>query len=106
MPRSKPPHMDPMTPAEVKDLLSATMHGVLPRHTMQRVLATLSQWAPAVQALLDAGAKKLCDSCSGAHMTHHDCWCEEGHIEMRDLIDKLMHICNPPGYSAIMDEEQ
>lgn len=45
-----PPHMNPMTPSEVMEMLTATMHGPLPRETMQRVLATLAKWAPIVTA--------------------------------------------------------
>ena len=42
--------MHPMTPDEVNDLLKATMHGPLPRDTMQRVFATLAAWAPILVA--------------------------------------------------------
>ena len=48
---SIPPHMNPMTPDEVRELLGATMHGDLPRPTIQRMLATLAAWEPTVRAV-------------------------------------------------------
>lgn len=48
-----PPHMDPMTPDEVTELLKSTMHGDLPRDTQQRVFATLAAWAPIVTEALE-----------------------------------------------------
>lgn len=47
-----PPHMNPMTVDEVTDMLSATLHGPLPRDTMYRVYATLAAWAPIVKGNL------------------------------------------------------
>ena len=38
--------MDPMSPEEVRDLLSATLHGRLPEATIQRMMATLVEWMP------------------------------------------------------------
>lgn len=34
----------PMTEDEVHDLLTVCLHGPLPQHTVQRMLATLSAW--------------------------------------------------------------
>ncbi|MGB1142063.1 MAG: hypothetical protein ACPG1A_14260, partial [Halioglobus sp.] len=56
MTQKLPPHMNPMSPAEVHELLSATLHGDLPRDTMQRVLATLAEWKPIVER---AGAEAV-----------------------------------------------
>jgi hypothetical protein len=33
-----------MTPEEVKELLSATLHGPLPQKTVYRMMATLGEW--------------------------------------------------------------
>ncbi len=43
LPKDLPPHMNPMSDAEVKDLMRATMHGPLPHDTVMRLLATLSR---------------------------------------------------------------
>lgn len=43
LPKDLPPHLNPLSDAEVQDLMEATMHGPLPHATMQRVLATLSR---------------------------------------------------------------
>lgn len=45
-------NITPMTPEEVRDLLTATLHGPLPNATMQRVMATLAAWGPKVEAAL------------------------------------------------------
>ena len=39
-----PPHMNPMTDAEVARLLGMTRHGPMPEPTVQRLLATLASW--------------------------------------------------------------
>lgn len=39
-------HIKPMTPEEVHDLLTATLHGPLPQETMNRIFATLAAWMP------------------------------------------------------------
>lgn len=41
---AKPPHMDPMSANEVRDLLTATRNGPLPEATVQRMTATLAAW--------------------------------------------------------------
>lgn len=41
-----PPHMDPMSADEVRELLGATLHGPLPHATVQRMMATLAAWLP------------------------------------------------------------
>ncbi|HEY5553040.1 MAG TPA: hypothetical protein VIK52_14200 [Opitutaceae bacterium] len=41
--RSLPPHLNPMSDAEVRELLSATLHGPLPQVTVQRLLATVAR---------------------------------------------------------------
>lgn len=38
---------EPMTPREVRELLSATLHGPLPQKTVYRMMATLAEWMPA-----------------------------------------------------------
>jgi hypothetical protein len=41
-----PPHMNPMTTKEVRDLMTATLHGPLPHPTVMRMMATLAAWMP------------------------------------------------------------
>lgn len=43
---SVPPHMNPMSPEEVRELLTACLHGPLPQATVQRMMATLAEWMP------------------------------------------------------------
>jgi hypothetical protein len=40
-----------MTPEEVRELLTATLHGPLPQKTVQRMMATLAEWLPIVEGM-------------------------------------------------------
>ena len=77
----KPPHMDPMSVAEVHKLLSATMHGPLPRPTMQRIFATLADWAPK----MDHGVARQATPTQQAALNRYDCVMESSAAE--DYID-------------------
>jgi hypothetical protein len=40
----------PMTPAEVRDLLTSCIEGPLPQTTVYRMMATLADWKPKIEA--------------------------------------------------------
>lgn len=95
-----PPHMNPMTPAEVTDLLRATLHGDLPRDTQHRLLATLALWGPMVDKLQAAiNASQPCDECESTSVLQHQCWCEAGHNALRDLVAVLGLMVTTPSTS-------